>query len=327
MSSMRPGRRGRTQPCSGSGPRRTSACWTTQAAVAALEGARPEPANLALRIRLLAMLNRDDEARAVLAALLAPGEPVPEEIRVELAAELRESGLVAEARRLLGPPTAGESPAAALERGRLLLAEGDYEGALPLLEAAAAAPRPPAGAAFDLGRLLARLGLREEAIPHLRRAAAESPDDAAVRFRLGQLLAQDPDPGRAAEGRRLLSGHEERRLQTRRLDLLLTRLNEHTVVSGSRIDRTPGLVTGSRDGWVALVGLLLDRGDVVEATRVVRAASARYPGDPAFEIGTGADALCRSGRTGRRRRGSRAPGASARRTAGRRLAERRALAG
>ena len=204
---------------------------------------------------------------------------------MELAAELRESGLVAEARRLLGPPTAGESPAAALERGRLLLAEGDYEGALPLLEAAAAAPRPPAGAAFDLGRLLARLGLREEAIPHLRRAAAESPDDAAVRFRLGQLLAQDPDPGRAAEGRRLLSGHEERRLQTRRLDLLLTRLNEHTVVSGSRTDRTPGLVTGSRDGWVALVGLLLDRGDVVEATRVVRAASARYPGDPAFEIG------------------------------------------
>ena len=228
------------------------------AAVAVLEGAPREPENLALRIRLLALLSRDEEAREVLAELLAPDQRLPDLPRLELAMQLRRSGLVPESRRLLGPPSAADSPAQTLEHGRLRLAEDDYEGALPFLVSAASAAEPPPGAAYELGRCLALLGRREEAMPWLRNAVSESPDDSLARFRLGQLLVQDPDPGLVAEGRRLLSDHEESRLRGRRRDLLLTRLNEHTVVRGSSIDRTPGLVTGSRDGWVELVGLLLD---------------------------------------------------------------------
>ena len=254
-------------------------------AVAVLERAGREPENLALRIRLLAMLSRDDEAREVLAELLALDRRPPDRPRLELAGQLRKSGLVPESRRVLGTPTAADSPALTLEHGRLRLAEDDYPGALPLLASAASVEEPPVGAAYEFGRCLALLGRREEAIAWLRRAVSESHDDSLARFRLGQLLVQDPDPALVAEGRRLLSGHEESRLRARRRDLLLTRLNEHTVISGSPTDRVPGLVTSSRDGWVELVGLLLDRGDVVEAIRIVRAASARYPGDPAFDIG------------------------------------------
>ena len=255
------------------------------AAIAVLERLRDEPEDLALRIRLLAMLSRDDEAREVLNELMASERRLPDRPRLELAMQLRESGLVPESRRLLGPPAAADSPAVRLEHGRLRLAEDDYEGALPLLESAASVEAPPAGAAYEFGRCLALLGQREEAIPWLRKAVSESPDDSLARFRLGQLLAQDSDPALAAEGRRLLSGHEESRLRARRRDLLLTKLNEHSLVRGSAIDRTPGLVTSSRDGWVELVGLLLDRGDALEAFRVLQAASVRYPGDPAFEIG------------------------------------------
>ena len=254
-------------------------------AVAVLERARREPENLALRIRLLAMLSRDDEAREVLAELLALDRRLPDRPRLELAVQLRKSGLVPESRRVLGTPTAADSPALTLEHGRLQLAEDDYPGALPLLASAASVEEPPAGAAYEFGRCLALLGRREEAISWLRRAVSESRDDSLARFRLGQLLVQDPDPALVAEGWRLLSGFEESRLRARRRDLLLTRLNEHSVIAGSPTDRVPGLVTSSRDGWVELVGLLLDRGDVVEAIRIVRAASARYPGDPAFDIG------------------------------------------
>ena len=255
------------------------------AAVAVLERAPREPENLGFRVRLLALLSRDEEAREVLAELLALDRRLPDLPRLELAMQLRRSGLVPESRRLLGPPSAADSPAQTLEHGRLRLAEDDYAGALPFLASAASAAEPPPGAAYEFGRCLALLGRREEAMPWLRKAVSESPDDSLARFRLGQLLVQDSDPNLVAEGRQLLSRHEESRLRGRRRDLLLTRLNQHSVVRGSSIDRTPGLVTGSRDGWVELVGLLLDRGDVIEATRVVQAASARYPGDPAFDIG------------------------------------------
>ena len=238
------------------------------AAVAALEGALPEPENVALRARLLAILGRDEEARAAVSELLEHDGQLAEEARVELAAQLRESGLLAESRRVLGPPASGESAAAVLERARLRIEEDDYAGALPLLEAVLEAPHAPSGAAGDLGRALALLGRRDEAIPWLRRAVAESPRDAAPRFRLGQLLAQDPDLALAAEGRRLLAGYEESRLRARRRDLLLATLGE-----------------GGRDEWAELLGLLLDGGDLPEATRVAQAASVRYPADPVFAIG------------------------------------------
>ena len=238
------------------------------AAVAALEGARPEPDNLALRARLLAILSRDDEARAAVSELLEHDGQLSGESRVELAAQLRESGLAFESRRVLGPPAPGEPAAAVLERARLRIEEDDYEGALPLLEAALEDPRPPSGAAGELGRALALLGRRAEAIPWLRRSVAESPQDAAARFRLGQLLAQDPDPALADEGQRLLSGYEDSRLRERRRDLLLATLGE-----------------GGRNEWAELLGLLLDGGDLPEAARVAQAASVRYPADPVFAIG------------------------------------------
>ena len=239
------------------------------AAVAALADAPREPGNLALRVRLLAMLSRDGEARAAVEELLGLDERLPPESRVELAAQLRASGLAPESRRVLGPPTPDDSARAILERARLRIAADDYAGALPLLETAVSAADPPAGAAHELGRALALLGRRGEAIRWLRRAVAESPEDSAVRFRLGQLLAQDPDPGLAAEGRRLLAGYEGSRLRARRRDLLLATLGE-----------------GGRDDWVELLGLLLDGGDPAAALRVAQAAAARYPGDPAFDIGS-----------------------------------------
>lgn len=238
------------------------------AAVDALEAAGSEPDNLALRARLLAMLSRDREARAAVSALLEYDEPLSRESRVELAAQLRASGLLAESRRVLGPPAPGEPAAMVLERGRLRIEEDDYAEALPLLEAALEAPRPPAGAAREFGRALALLGRREEAIHWLRRAIAESPQDAVARFRLGQLLAQDPDAALAAEGQRLLVGYEESRLRGRRRDLLLATLGE-----------------AGRDEWAELLGLLLDGGDLAEAARVAQAASVRYPADPVFGIG------------------------------------------
>ena len=94
-------------------------------AVEVLEGAGPEPDALALRIRLLAMLSRDDEARAAVNELLALDEDLPRSSRFELGAQLRESGLVPESRRVLGPPAPGEPLAVTLERGRLRLAEDD----------------------------------------------------------------------------------------------------------------------------------------------------------------------------------------------------------
>ncbi len=256
------------------------------AAVAALEGAPREPENLALRVRLLATLNRDDEARALLGGLLSRQVPLSDELRLELGAGLRESGLLPEARRVLGSPAPGDSATLALEHGRLRLAEDDHAGALPLLEAAAAAPTPPPGAAYEFGRCLAQLGRRAEAVVWLRRAVAAAPDDPAARFRLGQLLAQDPDPDLVAQGERLLSGYEESRQRERRRALLLAAVRDHPIVSGSSAAGAPGPAGGEgRNDWVELLGLLLDGGELGEAIRVLRAAAARYPGDPAFDIG------------------------------------------
>lgn len=253
------------------------------AAVATLEGAPQEAETLALRVRLLAMLGRDEEARTVLAARPSLAARLPEESLLELAAQLRESGLVAESRRVLGPRTPGDSPVRTLERGRLRLAEDDYRGALPFLESAASAAGPPAGAAFELGRALALLGRREEAVRWLRRAVADSPADRAARFRLGQLLVQDPDPTRVAEGERLLSGHEAHRLRERRRALLLTMVTAEAPASSAGSG-------ANRDLWVQLTGLLLDGAERdsderTEAARVLAAAMARFPGDSVFRIG------------------------------------------
>ena len=138
------------------------------AAAAALEGAPATPDNLALRARLLAILSRDDEARAVVSELLEHDGQFSGASRVELAAQLRESGLVPESRRVLGPPVPGESPAAVLERARLRLEEDDYEGALPLLEAA------PRGAA-PAGRGGPRVRPRARAPRTARRSDSLAP--------------------------------------------------------------------------------------------------------------------------------------------------------
>ena len=112
------------------------------AAAAALEGAPATPDNLALRARLLAILSRDDEARAVVSALLEQDGPLSGASRVELAAQLRESGLVPEVAprpgssgpRGVGSGGPGTRPAAPRRgrlRGRPAAPRGRPRGAAP----------------------------------------------------------------------------------------------------------------------------------------------------------------------------------------------------
>ena len=54
--------------------------------------------------------------------------------------------------------------------------------------------------------------------------------------------------------------------------------------ASSRDPSAKGETGEGRSDWVELLGLLLDSGDLGEATRVMKAAAVRYPGDPAFAI-------------------------------------------
>ncbi len=259
------------------------------AAVAALALAPRDAPTLRLEARLLAMLGRDDEARRSLEELQALADR-DRAADLEVVSQLRQSGLVEEAGRLLGSPAPDEPLAARLERGRLHAARGDCEGAAPFLEAAATASEAPAGAASELGRCLARLGRRADAAPWLRRAMAEDPSDRAARFRLGQLLLQDEDPDRVFEGQRLLTGYEADRLRERRRALLFAAVLGAAPGNGPA-DASLGAGMDAADPaiWVQLLGLLLDRADAdagerAEAARILAAASARFGDDPALRI-------------------------------------------
>ena len=251
-------------------------------AVEALARAPEDAASLALRTRLLALLGRDSEAAAAAESLAVLETGLPTAERVALSQALRGAGLIATARRALGAVGAEEPRELALERARLRIAEDDCAGALGLLESAAAASPALPGAAYELGRCLALVGRREEAVARLREALALFPGDRAARFRLGQLLVREEDAGRRAEGRRLLDGYEEDRLRERRRQLLLSQL-------------TAGELEGAdlRDALTQLLGLLLDAAEAgggatpeasAETERLLAAATARFPDDPAFRI-------------------------------------------
>lgn len=250
-------------------------------AVEALAHASEDAGSLALRTRLLALLGRDSEAAAAAESLAALETGLPTAERVALSQALRGAGLIATARETLGPVGAEEPRELALERARLRIAEDDCAGALGLLESAAASPALP-GAAYELGRCLALVGRREEAVDRLRSALAHFPGDRAARFRLGQLLVREEDAGRRAEGRRLLDGYEEDRLRERRRQLILSQV-------------TGGELEGAdlRDALTQLLGLLLDAAEAgggatpessAETERLLAAAAARFPDDPAFRI-------------------------------------------
>lgn len=263
------------------------------AAVEALGNAPRDARTLRLEIRLLAMLGRDAEARRSVGQLAALDPPdasrAAREADLEVAVQLRESGLLPEAALVLGAPAPAESPARTLERGRLRLATDDCEGALPLLRAAASASEPPEGAAAETGRCLTHLGRREEAVRWLRRAVEASPSDREVRFRLGQLLLQSESPDLVEEGRGLLVGYEAARLRERRRALLFA-----AILGSGAADDGPGNsalapAAEERSAWIQLLGLLLDAADSdpverAEAGRVLAAARARFPSDPALRI-------------------------------------------
>lgn len=250
-------------------------------ALESLERAPTDSDASVLRVRLLALLGRDREADEAARALAASGAPLSPSSRAVLAEALRGAGLPAAAAAALGPPEAGEPPALTLERARLRIAADDCAGAIAPLRRVLSSRSSVTGAASELGRCLALLGREEEAERWLRRAVEESPGDRAARFRLGQLLAQDEDARRAAEGRRLLQGHEEHRLRERRKQLLLS------MVTGGEL-AGPEL----RDALVQLLGLLLDGmepgggapDEAAEALSILAAGSLRFPDDPAFPI-------------------------------------------
>lgn len=256
-------------------------------ALESLERAPTDADASVLRVRLLALLGRDREADEAARALAASGAPLSPSSRAVLAEALRGAGLPAAAAAALGPPEAGEPPALTLERARLRIAADDCAGAVAPLRRVLSSRSSVTGAAHELGRCLALLDREEEAERWLRRAVEESPGDRAARFRLGQLLAQDEDARRAAEGRRLLQGHEQHRLRERRKQLLLS-----MVTGGELADLE------LRDALVQLLGLLLDGmepgggapADATEATEaaealsVLAAGSRRFPDDPAFPI-------------------------------------------
>lgn len=251
-------------------------------AVEALARAPEDAASLALRTRLLALLGRDSEAAAAAKSLAALETGLRTVERIALSQALRGAGLIEAARGALGPVGPEEPRELALERARLRIAEDDCAGALGLLESASAVSPAIPGAAYELGRCLALVGRREEAVARLREALALFPGDRAARFRLGQLLVREEDAGRRAEGRRLLGGYEEDRLRERRRQLLLSQV-------------TAGELEGAalRDALTQLLGLLLDAAEAgggatpessAETERLLAAAAARFPDDPAFRI-------------------------------------------
>ena len=253
-------------------------------ALESLERAPTDADASVLRVRLLALLGRDREADEAARALAASGALLSPSSRAVLAEALRGAGLPAAAAAALGPPEAGEPPALTLERARLRIAADDCAGAVAPLRRVLSSRSSVTGAARELGRCLALLDREEEAERWLRRAVEESPGDRAARFRLGQLLAQDEDARRAAEGRRLLQGHEQHRLRERRKQLLLS-----MVTGGELADLE------LRDALVQLLGLLLDgmepggvapddATEAAEALSVLAAGSRRFPDDPAFPI-------------------------------------------
>ncbi len=166
----------------------------------------PSNADLAARYgRALAQQDRAVDAAAALEAARRLGSTEAATFAL-LASSYERANKPEAARAVLADGVAARPDDASLQHdlGRLLLADGRPEEALPHLQKAAGAPRATAGAELDLGRALEALGRADEAEIAYRRAIRLSPDLAGAHYALGKLLQRQ---GKKAEAERELETH------------------------------------------------------------------------------------------------------------------------
>ncbi len=168
--------------------------------------------------------------------------------------------------------------------GRMLLLEGDFSGALDLLQRAVeAAPRDPYPR-LELANLALRMGRVDEAAHQARQALALGPDDPDVlQTAAGDLLVlADGDPTLLAEARGALE------------TLLVLRPEDPDALQGlarlyleqgdsrhgeEMLRRLAAAVPDSRPVANQLLRLMLQRGEKADATALLRDQVARDPGD------------------------------------------------
>jgi tetratricopeptide (TPR) repeat protein len=150
-------------------------------------------------------------------------------VQLYLGAALWESGQLEEAeriyRRLLDrEPTARVPTVRAL--GGLLLWQGRYEDAVPILEEAARAEASSAAVQFDLARALAGAGRDAEAIAAYRRVVELAPRMPAARYGLATLLARAGETAASREQFDVFQQlHEAEREATRREGMLQAKID------------------------------------------------------------------------------------------------------
>jgi Flp pilus assembly protein TadD len=166
----------------------------------------PGSADLALRQgRALAFQDRVVDAIASLEAARRLG--AADAAAFELLARSYERNDEREAARTVleeGVIEHPDDPELLSDLGRLLLAQGRDEEALPLLERAARVPGAAASVQLDLGRALEAAGRPEAAEAAYRRAIQLSPNLPGAHFALGRLLQRQ---GRREEAERELATH------------------------------------------------------------------------------------------------------------------------
>lgn len=229
-------------------------------------------------------LGRPDEARVILAELIAEGESplaLPELVLLEA----RESG-VAAARAVLAERGAGidESVRRAVEAD-LEYQFGDLGVALDSARRLVA--RTPTAAAHQrLCRIAIRAGAMDEARAALAKALELAPDDPATLPLAGSILLAD------GEGRRQLR-ELLARMSDGRSDLIESiRFLESAVDGMGEFSVSPAVVRGAREltvrfpvspiAWRILVEFLLRSGDERGAALAARTALSRVPSDPSI---------------------------------------------
>ncbi|MFM1823943.1 MAG: hypothetical protein RI967_2209, partial [Planctomycetota bacterium] len=229
-------------------------------------------------------LGRPDEARTILAELIAEGDSplaLPELVLLEA----RESG-VAAARAVLAERGAGVDEAVrwAVEAD-LEYQFGDLTRALDSARRLVA--RTPTATAYQrLCRIAIRAGAMEEARGALARALELAPEDSATLPLAGSILLAD------GEGRRQLRDLLGRTSDARSDLIESIRFLETAIGENGEFSATPVILRGARDltvrfpvspiAWRILVEFLLLAGDERGASLAARTALSRVPGDPSI---------------------------------------------
>lgn len=229
-------------------------------------------------------LGRPDEARGILAELIAEGESalaLPELVLLEA----RESGVSA-ARAVLAERAAGVDEAVR----RAVEADLEYQFgdlAVALESARQLVARTPTAAAHQrLCRIAIRAGAMEEARAALAKALELAPDDPATLPLAGSILLADGD-GRSRL-RELLA-----RMTDGRSDLIESiRFLESAIGGNGEFSASPAVLRGAREltvrfpvspiAWRILVEFLLRSGDERGAALAARTALSRVPSDPSI---------------------------------------------